>query len=280
MVGRGVREGRDSTHTTNEMDTIQPSSPLTTCWLRARTDRARAGPAATLRLGVDHREHGDGGSGRGARSARTRQWRAAAGGAERHILGSSAAAVLRLWQRRRRGCAATVASARSIPTLRCCEAGITANALRAPRAARRRLCCYVATARRRNVGPPTWRADGHPGIGLRRATPVLCCDLWQRQHSRVSRAATRGNACGSAVTGTRRDETPAGVLLRPRSRHRPAAAKAVLLRSGVVPANRECNREPPLVLRHVATSVSVPAPSGLLGCVRLLGGGVQPVSVL
>ena len=239
--------------------------------------KARAGPAATLRLGVDHREHGDGGSGRGARSARTRQWKAAAGGAERHISGSlqrrrRAATVA--W--RRHGCAATVAAARSIPTLRCCEAGITANALRAPRAARRQLCCYAATARRWNVDPPTWRA----GIGLRRATPVLCRDLWQRQRPRVSRAATRGNACGSAATGTRRDETPAGVLLRPRSRHRPAAAKAFSLLSAVWCLRTESNREPPLVLRHVATSVSVPARSGLSRCVRLLGGGVQSVSVL
>ena len=45
-----------------------------------------------------------------------------------------------------------------------------------------------------------------------------------------------------APAGTRRDETPVGVLPRPRLRHRPAPARAGSLHSSVVAANREDRR--------------------------------------
>ena len=107
--------------------------------------------------------------------------------------------------------------------------------------------------------PPVWRrAPTHRrargGLGCAERRPLLCyrCGNGRALASaRATAVATRARAHLRERVETRH---PPACCLWPRSRHRPAAAKAVSLRSGVMPANREY-RSAASCAAIVATSV-------------------------
>ena len=98
--------------------------------------------------------------------------------------------------------------------------------------------CAAPWQRRGGRIPVHRQARG--GLGCAERHPRCCAATWQQPRSRA-------NACCDVATRARahlreRVETrhPPACCLWPRSRHRPASAKAVSLRSSVMPANREC----------------------------------------
>jgi len=216
--------------------------------------------------GWNHCEHGDGGSCRSARRARARCGKAAAGGAGGPILGRAAlqscyhcgsgvaccaTAVASAAQQKPGGTLSDVQShlsnaARAIASGRLVTQAVTPSPWmlrggdfggRPESPTRRMLPAELPQwhgSWRRRAGSPAdeWR------IGLRRATPAAEPPLWHGSLS-IQRVLPLWR-CVRERELRERVETrhPPACCLRPRSRHRPAAAKAVFLHSELVLANR------------------------------------------
>ena len=168
-----------------------------------------------------------------ARRARARYGKAGAGGPH---LGEQRRAVAPLCDSCG-GLCCRCSNGCSIPTPGCCKVGISADALRAPRADHQRT---------------------RGGLGCAERRPLLC----YRCGNGGALASTRATAVATRARAHLRERVetrhPPACCLWPRSRHRPAAAKAVSLLSGVVPANRECRSATRLCYRCGDECVCLP----------------------
>ena len=134
--------------------------------------------------------------------------------------GSSAAAVAQ-------PCRRSGTAAHTPDPQRCCETGISADALIALCSRRRALSRRCGTASRHRASP----LAGAQGLG--------CAERRLRLLRRCGAARAASRAHQQERVETRR---PSACCLRPRLKHRPAPAKAGSLLSGVVAANREDRR--------------------------------------